>query len=249
MLIVTEIGEDRHQQQTPDGREYRTRILEAGSDRSAIRAREDYVKAIYRLAEGGPVRAVDVARHLAVSPVSVHKAKLLLERDGLLVSDEATKCFSLTDRGRELALAIVRRHRLIETFLHRTLGVSIERIHGEAERIEHVISDDLAERFARHLGFPEQDPHGHRIPYSENAFDPRLPSLASISVKSEIHVVSVDDDDPEIVRKLVEAGILPGVSGTALPGGDASVRLCWGANDLVVPYPQAAKIRIASGKG
>jgi DtxR family Mn-dependent transcriptional regulator len=223
-------------------------MLEAGSDRSAIRAREDYVKAIYRLAECGPVRAADVARHLGVSPVSVHKAKLLLERDGLLVSDEATKCLSLTNSGRELAQAMVRRHRLIETFLHQSLGVPLERLHGEAERIEHVISDDIAGRFARYLGNPERDPHGHPIPYGEHAPpDPRLPSLASVATKTQVCVVSIDDHDPEVVRALAGAEILPGLTATAIPRDDV-VHLRWGTKEVAVPRERALKIRIRSAE-
>jgi DtxR family transcriptional regulator, Mn-dependent transcriptional regulator len=222
-------------------------MLEVGSDRSALRAREDYVKAIYRLAEHGPVRAADVARHLDVSPVSVHKAKRLLEGDGLLVSDEATKCLSLTNRGRRLAVAMVRRHRLIETFLHQTLGVPVERLHDEAERIEHVISDDIAARFARHLGYPERDPHGHAIPYGSLAPpEPHLPSLAHVTAETTVHVISIDDQDATAVRALAKAKILPGLIAKATPHGDGAVRVRWGTNDVTLPRARAASVRISS---
>jgi DtxR family Mn-dependent transcriptional regulator len=222
-------------------------VLEVGSDRSALRAREDYVKAIHRLAEDGPVRAVDVARHLGVSPVSVHKAKLLLEHDGLLTSDATTKCFTLTTLGHRLAVAMVRRHRLIETFLYRTLGVPVERLHNEAERFEHVVSDDIAERFARHLGYPERDPHGHAIPYGDRMSpEPRLPSLADLTAQTRIQVVSIDDHDAPAVRELTEAQIVPGLAATALPQPDGTVRLRWRAHDVALPRAHAASVRITT---
>ncbi len=148
-----------------------------------MRAREDYVKAIYQIGGGTPVRAAAVARYLDVSRVSVSKAKRLLESDGLIEPARApSDPLALTRRGKALAIAMVRRHRLLETFLHRSLHVPLERVHAEAERIEHVISDDVALRIADLLGRPASDPHGHPIPY-EDAFairDP-LPTLAALT--------------------------------------------------------------------
>jgi DtxR family Mn-dependent transcriptional regulator len=244
-VITTKTGAARRKQLPPRARQGRARILEAGSDRSALRAREDYVKTIYQLAEDGPVRAADVARYLDVSPVSVHKAKVLLEQAGLLVSDEATKCLTLTDRGHRLAVAMVRRHRLIETFLHRTLGVPVERLHEEAERIEHVISDDIAARFARHLDYPERDPHGHTIPYGDRSpAETRLPSLADVAVETTIRVVSIDDRNSQAVRALAEAEILPGLVATAIPQGDAAIRLRWETHDVALARAHALYVRI-----
>jgi DtxR family transcriptional regulator, Mn-dependent transcriptional regulator len=187
-------------------------LLSVGSDRSPARAREDYVKAIYQLAAGGPVRAAALARYLRVSRVSVSKAKRALEAEGLLERERAaTRPLRLTGRGRKLAIAMVRRHRLLETFLHRALRMPLERIHAEAERIEHVISDDLALRIAKLLGRPGFDPHGHPIPY---AGEPRprkpLETLASLSTGSEARVVSLDDRDDHAVAALAAAGVLPG---------------------------------------
>ncbi len=187
-------------------------LLCVGSDRSPSRAREDYVKAIYQLGAYGPVRAAALARYLEVSRVSVSKAKRLLESDGLLERQKKpSEPLRLSGRGYALAVTMVRRHRLLETFLHRALHMPLERVHAEAERIEHVISDDIALRIAALLHHPLWDPHGHPIPYGERV--PRrkqLPSLATLSVGSKARVVSLDDRDDEAVATLAAAGVLPG---------------------------------------
>jgi DtxR family Mn-dependent transcriptional regulator len=186
-------------------------LLAVGSDRSPSRAREDYVKAIYQLGDGLPVRAADLARYLNVSRVSVSKAKRLLEADGLIERGAPAEPLRLSRRGAKLAVAMVRRHRLLETFLHRSLRVPLERVHAEAERIEHVISDDVALRIAALLGRPESDPHGHPIPYDEKP-PPRkpLPTLAGVAAGSKARVMSLDDRDDLAVAALAGAGVLPG---------------------------------------
>jgi DtxR family transcriptional regulator, Mn-dependent transcriptional regulator len=186
-------------------------LLSVGSDRSPARAREDYVKAICQLGADGPVRSAALARYLNVSRVSVSKAKRLLEAQGLLEREASpSQPLRLSRRGRSLAVATVRRHRLLETFLHRSLGVPLERVHAEAERIEHVISDDVALRIAALLGRPKSDPHGHPIPYGRTLPRHKLPTLASLPAGSRTRVVSLDDRDEEAVAALAAAGILPG---------------------------------------
>jgi DtxR family transcriptional regulator, Mn-dependent transcriptional regulator len=189
-------------------------LLSVGSDRSAARAREDYVKAIYQLGALGPVRAAALARYLHVSRVSVSKAKRQLESEGLLERDRAPLSpLHLSSKGRRLAVAMVRRHRLLETFFYRTLRMPLERVHAEAERIEHVISDDVALRIAEFLGHPNCDPHGHTIPYRENEAKRRpLPTLATLAVGASARVASLDDRDDSAVAVLCAAGVLPGVS-------------------------------------
>ena len=128
------------------------------------------------------MRAAAVARYLDVSRVSVSKAKRLLQADGLLEPERTPSApLRLTRRGRTLAVAMVRRHRLLETFLHRSLGMPLERLHAEAERIEHVISDDVALRIAEMLGHPLADPHGHPIPYDDaSSLHRELATLAAM---------------------------------------------------------------------
>ncbi len=187
-------------------------LLAVGSDRSPARAREDYVKAIYQLGADGPVRAAALARYLKVSRVSVSKAKRLLEKEGLLERESApSRPLRLSGRGERLAVAMVRRHRLLETFFHRALRMPLARVHAEAERIEHVISDDVALRIAALLGRPRSDPHGHPIPYGNAPRSHKpLPTLATLPEGSIARVVSLDDRDDDAVAALAAAGVLPG---------------------------------------
>jgi DtxR family Mn-dependent transcriptional regulator len=226
----------------------RPEMLEVGSDRSSTRAREDYAKAIYQLGHSEPVKAADVARYLGVSPVSVSKARRLLERDGLLEkSDKPTDRLSLSPHGRELAVGMIRRHRLLETFLYRSLEVPLELLHAEAERIEHVISDDIAERFAKYLGYPASDPHGHVIPYgAEDALDDRLPALTEIAAPRAVRVVSLDDRDAGAVRALADAGIMPGLEATLAAVAADSVRLDWSGREVRLPLARAALVRVTT---
>src|SRR5579863_7131651 len=107
------------------------------------RAREDYVKAVYQLGAGDPVAAADLARYLGISRAAVTKFRRVLERAGLLkTASGRTDRLTLTVRGRKLAAGMIRRHRLVETFLHRSLGYPLDELHAQAEAIEHVISDD-----------------------------------------------------------------------------------------------------------
>jgi DtxR family Mn-dependent transcriptional regulator len=223
-------------------------LLTVGSDRSPSRAREDYVKAIYQLGGGAPVRAAAVARYLNVSRVSVSKAKRLLETDGLLEA-QATPAtpLRLSRKGRALAVAMVRRHRLLETFLHRSLSVPLERVHSEAERIEHVISDDLALRIAAFLGRPSSDPHGHPIPYDDApATGGPLPNLASVATGMRARVVSLDDRDDEAIRVLAAAGVLPGATVCVERNDAAKLRVRCGKRVFSLDRRHAEMVRIAT---
>jgi DtxR family Mn-dependent transcriptional regulator len=222
-------------------------LLTVGSDRSPARAREDYVKAIYQVGSGEPVRAAALARYLKVSRVSVSKAKRLLETDGLLEAGGMPSApLRLTRRGCKLAIAMIRRHRLLETFLHRSLGVPLERVHAEAERIEHVISDDVALRIARLLGRPQSDPHGHPIPYGDTLPHAKpLASLATLDAGARARVVSLDDRDDDAVAALAAAGILPGSRLRVESTGRGSVRVRRGNRVVSLRRRHAALVRIA----
>ena len=223
-------------------------LLSVGSDRSPSRAREDYVKAIYQLGAGEPVRAAALARYLKVSRVSVSKAKRQLEAEGLLeVRRALSQPLHLSRRGRKLAVAMVRRHRLLETFLHGSLHVPLERVHAEAERIEHVISDDVALRIAALLGRPRRDPHGHPIPYGDSA--PRakpLATLAGLAAGMRARVVSLDDHDDEAVAALAACGILPGSILRVERCVGSKLVVSTGKRRISLPRRHAARVRIAT---
>jgi DtxR family Mn-dependent transcriptional regulator len=221
-------------------------LLAVGTDRSRVRAREDYVKAIYQLADAEPVKAAEVARYLGVSRVSMSKAKGLLERDGFLeTAEEPTERLRLTRRGRKLAVSMVRRHRLLETFLHSALNVPVDQVHAEAERLEHAISDDIALRLARFLCYPPRDPHGHRIPYDDtDACSDGLPPLSSAPVGVRVRVVSLDDRDAETVRALAAARILPGLVAEVAATDGKMLQLRSGQRRIALRAALAAHVRI-----
>lgn len=223
-------------------------LLTVGLDRSPARAREDYVKAIYQLGEGTPVRAAAIARYLNVSRVSVSKAKRLLANDGLLEPERARSTpLRLSRKGRALAVAMVRRHRLLETFLHRSLDVPLERVHAEAERIEHVISDDVALRIAAFLGRPRNDPHGHPIPYDDSpTANGPLPTLASVAVGTRVRVVSLDDRDDRAIGALAAAGVLPGTTVSVERNDAGQIRLRCGRRVIPLPRRYATVVRVAT---
>jgi DtxR family transcriptional regulator, Mn-dependent transcriptional regulator len=126
---------------------------------------EDYAKAIYALSEQrqGPVLNGEVAERLGVSPPTATSMLKKLGELGL-VEYLPYKGVTLTPAGEKVALEVIRHHRLLELYLAETLGVDVNEVHDEAERLEHVLSDELEERIDKALGFPTHDPHGDPIP-------------------------------------------------------------------------------------
>lgn len=172
---------------------------------------EDYLKAIYKLVEvGGPVTTSALADFMRVAPASVtNMCKKLAELN--LLQYEPYQGVKFTPTGEKLALEIVRHHRLIELYLAEALGVPWDRVHEEAERMEHVISEDLEERMAAALGDPAFDPHGAPIPSRAGTVQyPDSGRLADRQAGDKLVVVEVDDQDPELLRYLGEMGIYPG---------------------------------------
>ncbi len=215
------------------------------ADRSHERARQDYVKAIYQLGNTGPVRAADLARHLGVTRASVSKFKRMLARDGLLhPSHHRTDELRLTNTGVALALRMVRRHRLIETFLHTTLRVPLERVHSEAERIEHAISDDVSRRLEGFLDHPLTDPHGHRIPHGTRDKDQNAEvPLTSIPAGQTIVISSIDDRRAATVRRLAALGVLPGLRARVVRNSSAGVHVVAKKRSIAIPADSAAAAR------
>jgi DtxR family transcriptional regulator, Mn-dependent transcriptional regulator len=215
----------------------------ARPDRSQERARQDYVKAIFQLGNDSPVAGADLARYLTVSRAAVTKSRRLLEKEGL-VKRAASRVdrIELTERGRRLALSLMRRHRLIETFLHRTLHVPLDDLHPQAEAIEHVISDEVAERLARFLRNPRVDPHGHPIVTASRGAGRSLSqSLADVKPGTRIRVESIPDRDASVVRQLSAQGVLPGHRATVAgrDKGGVRIRSARGAN-LIAPSVAAS---------
>jgi DtxR family transcriptional regulator, Mn-dependent transcriptional regulator len=170
----------------------------------------DYVKAVWEVAGAGGASTKDVAARLSVSPASVSNMFVRLQEMGF-VEYERYRGASLTGRGRAEALRLVRRHRLIETFLLEHLGYSWREVHEEAERLEHAVSDGFTMRLAEFLGHPGQDPHGDPIPAADGTMQPdnSFP-LGEATAGQRVRISKVSDDDASMLDHLGERGLIPG---------------------------------------
>jgi DtxR family Mn-dependent transcriptional regulator len=182
--------------------------------REAIRSQavEDYTKAIFAL-EGRsaePVSTNALAARLGITPGSVSAMLRKLDELGL-ITHVPYRGVRLTAQGRRLALEMVRHHRLLELFLAEALEMSWDRVHAEAEVLEHVLSEELEALIAAKLGHPTLDPHGDPIPSADLELSERpTRSIESLEPGDRGTFVRVSDADPEMLRYLAERGIAPG---------------------------------------
>ncbi len=174
---------------------------------------QDYLKAIYELTQSGESASTNaLASRLGVEPASVTgMVQKLAAAKPPLVSYRKHHGVRLTAAGARAALEVIRHHRLLETWLVKSLGYSWDEVHGEAERLEHVISEDFEERIAAALGYPVRDPHGEPIPSSDLIMpsDSSLP-LASLEAGQRAVVRRVDAQDREFLRHLESLKLIPG---------------------------------------
>ena len=173
---------------------------------------EDYLKAIYELERvGRPAETNAIAELLGIAPASVSGMVRRLAEQGL-ITHERYRGASLTASGRRAALRTLRRHRVIEAYLTSALGYSWDRVHDEADRLEHAASDELIDRMAAAIGEPETDPHGAPIPARDGsiASDPTLQPLSALRVGDLARVERVSDKSGERLRYFAELGIVPG---------------------------------------
>ncbi len=186
----------------------------------STQATEDYLKAIYELcADHDRASTGRIAAMLGITPASVTgMLQKLAQEEPPLIHYRKRRGAVLTPTGKEMALKTIRQHRLLERFLHDELGYSWDEVHEEAERLEHVISDELEERLVHILDDPQHDPHGAPIP----ARDLSMPGTVSTRL-SELEpgqwaaVRRVYDRDPELLRRLARLGLTLGVTFTVLP--------------------------------
>ncbi len=174
---------------------------------------QDYLKAIYELTRLGESASTNaLAARLRVEPASVTgMVQKLAAAKPPLVSYRKHHGVRLTAAGTRAALEVIRHHRLLETWLVKSLGYSWDEVHGEAERLEHVISEDFEERIAAALGHPVRDPHGEPIPSSDLIMpsDRSLP-LASLEAGQRAIVRRVDAQDRDFLRHLESLKLIPG---------------------------------------
>ena len=223
---------------------------------------EDYLKAIYDLERAaGTASTNEIARRLDIAPPSVTWMVRRLATRGL-VAHERYRGVRLTEVGHRAALRILRRHRIIETYLARQLGYPWDKVDAEAERLEHAASEELVDRMAAALGEPTVDPHGAPIPTRHGTIAEAIyRSIADLKVGDRAEVVRVsDDEDPERLRYLAELGLVPGASiavlaqapfdgpitlrvGRKAPGAKRNIGPALARAVLVTPQPTLRRAR------
>ena len=209
---------------------------------------QDYVKAIYELevAQKRPGTKA-LADLLGVQMASVTAMVKKLAAEGFL-KHMPYRGFTLRPKGRDLALRMLRRHRLIELFLVQTLGLGWDEVHADAEQMEHAVSDALIEHIDEYLGHPRFDPHGAAIPGVDGKVVARKSvSIAQLKAGDDGTVIEVDDKDPDFLRFVSSLGIRIGstveVIGNEPYGGPVRLRL--GKRNIVMGTEAAARVRIA----
>jgi len=188
-------------------------MVAARADTAEIsNAVQDYAKAIWSIGQrdDAPVSTSAIAKRLGVSPASASAMVKRLESLGL-ASREPYHGVQLTGTGERVALEVLRHHRLLELYLAEALGMTWDRVHAEAEKLEHAISPELSELIAAKLGNPTRDPHGDPIPTRDGEID-RSPTLALSELRPGDRGVfsRVSDSNPDMLRYLSELGIAPG---------------------------------------
>lgn len=173
---------------------------------------QNYLKAVWSLSEwsDAPVTASVVAKRVGVRLSSASDAIRKLTEQGL-IEHSLYGDVKLSTEGERLALEVVRRHRLIETFLVTVLGYTWDQVHDEAEKLEHSISDFMTSRIDSFLGFPDRDPHGDPIPSAEGTYvRPRAFPLSLMLSHRRLRVERISDDNPQLLQFFANQGILFG---------------------------------------
>ena len=172
---------------------------------------QDYLKEIYKLqASGERATTTAIARRMGVAPSS---ATSMLKKLAVLgLAEHAPyRGVELSEAGTKIALEVIRHHRLLEQYLAETLGLGIDAVHAEADRLEHVISEELEARMDEQLGFPTHDPHGDPIPDAGlNVDRTRLRSLEALVPGEQATVRRIPDGDADLLRYLADLTLLPG---------------------------------------
>lgn len=183
-------------------------------------AEEEYLQTIYWLQEAKlPITGANIARAMQLSAPTVHEMVGRLESDGYVRRNE-DKSLEFTERGREHASAVVRRHRLIERFLTDVLGIPWHEVHEEAERLEHAMSPVLEERMLAAIGDAKTCPHGH--PIVEGMRIEGVP-LADVEEGASVRILRFENEAEDLLLYLKEAGLYPGLEGSLASSDDEEV--------------------------
>ncbi len=209
---------------------------------------QDYLKAIYKLErDEGKATTSKIARSMRVAPST---ATAMLKKLAVLglVDHTRYRGVVLTEQGERVALEVIRHHRLLEQYLAETLGLPLDELHAEADRLEHALSEELETRIDEQLGYPTHDPHGDPIPNADLEVDDReLRVLADLEPGEQATVRRVPDESSEVLRYLAEIGLVPGrrvVLRHAAPFG-GPLTLTFEDVELAIARELAAEIGVA----
>jgi DtxR family Mn-dependent transcriptional regulator len=172
---------------------------------------QDYLKEIYKIQSSGErATTTAIARRMGVAPSSA--TSMLKKLAALGLAEHAPyRGIELSHAGTKIALEVIRHHRLLEQYLAETLGVSIDAVHAEADKLEHVLSEELEARIDEKLGYPTHDPHGDPIPDAGlNVDRSELRSLEALEPGEEATVKRVPDGDADLLRYLAKLALVPG---------------------------------------
>ena len=204
-------------------------------------AEEEYLQIMFWLEEAElPINGANIARAMQLSPPTVHEMIGRLEGDGY-VERADDKSLEFTDKGRQEAEAISRRHRLIERFLTDVLGIPWDEVHEEAERLEHAMSPVLEERMLAAIGDAKTCPHGH--PIVEGAREEGV-LLADVEPGADVKVLRFENEAEEILHYLKAAGVYPGLDGTLQNSGPDEVVLSSEDGEHVVSRSVAETVSV-----
>jgi DtxR family transcriptional regulator, Mn-dependent transcriptional regulator len=211
-------------------------------------ASQDYLKEIHKLRlEGRRATTSAIAGRMGVRPPSA--TAMIKKLAGLGLADHAPyRGVELTPAGEKVALEVIRHHRLLEQYLAQALGLPLDEVHIEADRLEHVLSEELEARIDRTLGYPTHDPHGDPIPDRKLKLDrSKLRTLANLEPGDEATIRRVPSDDEELLRYLTSLALVPGRKvklRTVAPfGGPLTIRV--GKDEHAISRELAAGIGVA----
>ena len=213
---------------------------------------QDYLKTIYELTENGESATTNaLAKRLNVSAASVTgMIQKLASAQPALVEYQKHQGFTLTKEGKKAALEVIRHHRLLEAWLVQTLGYSWDEVHEEAERLEHVISEDFEQRIAAAMGHPDRDPHGELIPTADLVMplDDSTP-LSALRPNQSVTVKRVDASDADLLRHLEGMGLVPGanIEVSDYSPFDHNLTIRVGRKSFVLGFSITSKIFVEEG--
>lgn len=218
------------------------------SQPAVTRVVEDYLTIIWKAREwpGGEPSTTDLAAQLSVTPSTVSANLKKLARDGF-IRYEPYGPIELTAQGRRVALRVVRRHRLVETYLVQRLGLDWDQVHDEADQLEHAVSDVVLRQMDIALGHPSTDPHGDPIPGPDGELaEDRSVALGDLDRGVAARVARVSDRSAEVLRHLKDRGVVPGAAVRVVEASAAtgSIRLLVANRAVELSLTAAAAVRV-----